>query len=309
MKIMYLGKFDKPYATERYVSHALQQQQGVEVSQEPLRRYKLEKAIARAKEFEADVVLFSKASANWVPGFLKWTKENDVTTVCWQWDLFWGYGRSPLPQFKSDLLFTTDGDESHAKAFKRIGANHEVLRQGIHLPEYHLIESKGYAHDVAFVGSATYQDRRRLINWLKATYGKKFVHHTKVRGKRLNEALSKVKVVVGDSYNVKNYWSNRIYEITGRGGFLLHPETIGLEDEWSDNFHYVSYRRLWGKSSQTRRDWQAYLKEKIDYWIEHDLEREAIRRQGFAHCGIRYTYEHRVKVLLDKIRSYKEEQI
>ena len=109
--------------------------------------------------------------------------------------------------------------------------------------------------------------------------------------------LGKVKVFVGDSYPSPNYWSNRIYEITGRGGFLLHPETIGLDEEFIAGKHYIAYKR-----PGNRAGWQV-LQGLIDYWVTHDKEREQIRQQGFAHCGKHYTYTHRVKTLLEHIQT------
>jgi hypothetical protein len=206
------------------------------------------------------------------------------------WDIYWGYTKSPIPaHFHADLLYSTDG--GHTKEFKDYGCNHRVLRQGIHAPD-HVIYPAEYTHDVAFVGHyGNHPSRHRLLPWLKSTYGSRYIRHQDTRGLKLNKALARVKIVVGESRPWPHYWSNRVYEITGRGGFLMHTETQGLDAEFVPNVHYVPYAL----------DDFAALEKKIAYWLAHDEEREAIRRQGFLHCGENLTYGHRVEVLLRDI--------
>ena len=55
-----------------------------------------------------------------------------------------------------------------------------------------------------------------------------------IRGKELNDLYATAKVVVGDTlckgFNYPYYFSDRLFETTGRGGFLIHPYIKGLED-------------------------------------------------------------------------------
>jgi hypothetical protein len=255
-------------------------------------------ALARCKwlvkSFGCDVVLFAKSRRPWVPSFLEWCRDRGIITVCWLWDLYWGYRPDRPEQFHADLLFTTDG--GHEKEFAKNGHNHAVLRQGIHKPE-HVAYPQDYAHDVAFVGSATKTGHRhKLLSWLNDNYRNRFIHHTDTRGLELNKALARVKVVVGDSYASPHYWSNRIYEITGRGGFLLHPRTVGLNEEFTEGKHYIGYQG--GRCDHDLRDL-------IEFWLAHNEERRIIQRQGFAYCGKHYTYEYRVASLLSQIKDYR----
>jgi len=135
-----------------------------------------------------------------------------------------------------------------------------------------------------------------LVHWLQQTYGRRFIHITNVRGLNLNHLLAQIKVVVGDSYYVKHYWSNRVYEITGRGGFLLFPRTEGLEEEFTAGAHIATYPRVEYLDNDYDR-WYATLRETIDHWLSHDDERERIRHQGHVRCG-EYTYTRRTACLL-----------
>lgn len=294
MKILYLGKFARFHSTENYVSHALQIL-GVDVVSASYQKGDAQYICQRIREEKADVVLFSKPEPRGAAEILQWCSYNHVLTVCWQWDIFQGYRHKRPTQFKSDLLFTTDG--GHCKTFAEQGYNHRVLRQGIHEPD-HVMYPEMYKHDVAFVGSPRirgHPQREKLVRWLQRTYQGRFIHHTHVRGLDLNRALARVKVVVGDSYLSANYWSNRIYEITGRGGFFMHPTTPGLDEEFTPGKHYISY---------VRNDFRA-LRDSIDYWIDHNDEREQIRFQGFQHCGRHHTYTHRARDLLAKIEKMR----
>jgi len=278
VRIFYIGKFRHSYNTERYVQWALEQE-GVEVHQwtcnphngrrdKERRGLGLQTLIDRVEYLEPDVILFSKFAPLCTSDLLSWCRQRGILTVCWLWDLYWGYRSRKPAQFHADLLFTTDG--GHNQRFSRY--NHRVLRQGIHALE-HVICPSEPVRDVAFVGGLFgHPKRARLLSWLQNTYRGRFKHYMHTRGLALNKALARVKVVVGDSYPSPNYWSNRIYEILGRGGFLLHPETIGLDEEFIAGKHYVDYKR-----PGNRAGWQA-LQGLIDYWVTHDKEREQIRQ-------------------------------
>lgn len=291
MRVFYIGKFENSYRTEQYVAHALREN-GCDVRCFDVVRPVNYRAMLRLiKQYRPTILLTAKAVPGFMDSLLAWCKSKGILTVCWLWDLYWGYRRTRPIQWRSDLLFTTDGGHNHE--FERAGCNHHILRQGIHAPEYKIFPPK-YRYDVGFVGGLKgHPSRRRLIRWLADNYGSRFIHHTSTRGLELNHALRKCRVIVGDSYPSSNYWSNRIYEITGRGGFLLHPETDGLSAEFGSGKHYASYERDNYKEI-------AWL---IEYYLHHDEDREAIRLEGWRHCG-QYTYTARAKSLLGIVRAH-----
>ena len=313
LSILYLGNFDVSSTTETYVTKSL------EALGHTVHRlsYKLATLDRVTPKLEGvDVLLLAKRSVPCLKDVIPLAKEKGITVVTWVWDLFYGFGRKP-PQhcFDSDLFLSSDGGH-----IEELGPTHKVLRQGIYGPEA-LMRYEGeeyvvtlpydpnlkpytnYKHDVAFVGSLYNSDRRALVSWLQSTYGDRFIHHTKRRGLNLNTSLSEVKVVVGDSFPSANYWSNRIYEITGRGGFLLHPHTKGLDSEYTEGEHYIGYSRLKGNKNE-RRTLQRQLKTLIDQWVDDNEKREAVRIQGFLHTSQNYTYEIRCRELVDTIHQH-----
>ena len=295
MKFFYLGKFQYTYSTENYVTYALEQN-GVQVIKRPYTSTgNLQSYTEQITKHQPDVVLFSKVSNECFEDLIDWCRDQGILTVCWLWDLYWGYRYQRPPQFLCDMLFTTDG--GHANNWESMGANHQVLRQGIHEPE-HIIYQSSPKTDLAFIGTtSSHLQRRRLAQWLNGVYRDRITWHTNLRGLPLNQKLAETKIIVGESYPSENYWSNRVYEILGRGGFLLFPETPGLDKEFTDGVHYVSYRR----------DEYLELEHLISYYLAHDKERESIRQAGFKKCG-EYTYTVRTKELLGHIAAYRTRQ-
>jgi glycosyltransferase involved in cell wall biosynthesis len=160
------------------------------------------------------------------------------------------------------------------------------------------------ACDVAFVGTYHYLKewpyRKQLIDFLAKTYGSRFKlfgdvienkdpgYPVMAFGKQLNDVYASAKVVVCDSLHSPMYWSNRIYETLGRGGFAIHPKVEGLEREFEYGKHFVPY------------DYGDFdgLKRKIDYYIEHDAERNRIRDAGMAYVRKHKTFVQRARQIV-----------
>lgn len=296
MRVIYIARFDKPHGYERCVAYAMRRLGAVVVEVPYNSSYA---QIVSALE-GADFVLFSKTQPRACRQLLWECSRRDIPTVCWCWDLYWGLREVRPTQFNSDLLLTTDG--GHQEAFEKAGYTHQVLRQGIHAPEAvaHARSPKHrFSHDVAFVGGAGHgyhPSRTELVQWLGDTYGEKFTWIRNTYGLALNRLLSKVKVVVGDSYPTEHghYWSNRVYEITGRGGVLIHPHVAGLANEFDPCREIPQYSR--GNYGDLRLLLEGLL--------EDGERREAVRAASFQRCRTEYTYERRVETLL-KIVSEK----
>lgn len=241
-----------------------------------------------------------------IRGFFNKVMEHaGVPIVPWLTNIFHSVMRREIelkvnPIFKSQIVFSTDG--GHDERWKEMGINHRLLRQGIYEPEAY-IGKKSYPTkaEIAFVGGV-YEEiwpyRKQLIDELTKTYKDRFLHvgqRGEVRHDQLNNLCATVKIVVGDSVYSPNYWSNRVYEIIGRGGFLIMPMIDGLEKEFTPYKHFVPY---------TFGDFEG-LKEKINYFLRADEERERIRLAGFEYCKANYTYTHRVKDMLSILEKEK----
>ena len=224
--------------------------------------------------------------------------EVKIPIISWLTNLFYNIGPREVelqtnPIFKAKIVFSTDG--GHQKEFEAQGINHVLLRQGIHEPEAYLGKPiYPTTADIVFIGSI-YENiwgyRKVLKDFLVKTYGDKFEHlgnSGEIRHDDLNNLLATTKVVVGDSVKSDYYASNRIFEMMGRGGFLVFPMSKGLEEQYIPYKHFLPYQ--YGDF--------AGLKEIIDYYLVHTEEREKIRMAGFLHTKKYHTYLHRVSMML-----------
>lgn len=234
-------------------------------------------------------------------------KSNGIPTITYHLDLWLGLERQKDlkkdPIYKNiDYFFTVD--EQMAKWFnKNTSVKGRYIPAGVYDKEcYYRATSKRF--DVVFVGSKRYHPewpyRPKLIEWLSNTYQKRFRHYGgdglgPVRGAPLNALYSRTKVVVGDTlcpnFNYPSYWSDRVYETLGRGGFLIHPYIKGMEKEFKDKEHLVFYE--YNNFEQ--------LKELIDYYLENEEEREKIRLAGHNLVKNNYTYRHRWQKILGEL--------
>jgi len=173
--------------------------------------------------------------------------------------------------------------------------NLSILRQGIgnedigYLPK----EREEYKCDIAFVGNIYEEERLRFVNALKEVYGDKFKIFNNVFGKDLMDLCASVKIIVAPIYPSNEfYWSNRIYLITGSGGFIIHPLLEGLKEEFTNGAEFVGYKT------------GEQLKSAIDFFLlpENEDKRKIIQKQGYKKTIGNYTLFHRIELLLKKIK-------
>lgn len=221
-----------------------------------------------------------------------------VPTVGYHLDRWWGLHREHQvheePFFRCSLVVTADG--GHDKQFAAAGVNHHWLPPGVSALECEPGTPRPeYQGDVAFVGSwrpgyhTEWTHRPQLVRHLNK-WGCRFwpaKGKPAIRGEALRDLYASTKVLIGDSCLVGDatrYWSDRIPETLGRGGFLIHPYVEGIEEHFTDGKHL----RLWPVG-----DW-AELDRLIAYYLTHDDERRDIAAAGRAHVLEHHTYTVRM---------------
>lgn len=194
-----------------------------------------------------------------------------VPVVGYHLDIWWGLKRQTEvhaePFFQAtDLVCTADG--GHQERFEQAGVDHvwfppavgdaETRREGRVREEFD-------EAPVAFVGcwDGSYhpesKHRHALVAHLQARGDVSFwpkKGEKAVRGQALANLYATVPVIVGDSCHVDDagrYWSDRVPETFGRGGFLLHPVTgpgdgqgLGFDRPSFDWFDFAELDRLIG---------------------------------------------------------------
>jgi len=244
-----------------------------------------------------DFVVFAKLKIPTANIVVRELKRRKIKTVCWVWDLYFGLNREffvgRLPMFKADYVFSPDGGND--EKFKERGVNHYLLRQAIY-DEYCYKGKfrKEYNYDVVFVGCENMQwhYRTELCNFLKKNY-KSFKwfgrnNTLEIRGHELNDLYASAKIVIGDSVYSPYYWSNRLYETLGRGGFMIFLEIEGLDREYIPYKHYIPYKM---------EDFKG-LKEKIDYYLKNKKGRKKISNEALKYTQKHHTLIQRCQELI-----------
>lgn len=232
-----------------------------------------------------------------------------VPSACYHLDLFWGTGRSGRawwrhPMFRARQVFTADGD--HDRAWEALGIDHTWLPPAVRYSAAKRVAPGNTPPvDVAFVGADgpgyhpdVWPYRRQLVDTLEAMCARRGWsfrnpggRHPKVdRSDDLNRFYAAAKVTVGDSLCLagdrSRYWSDRVYEATGRGGLLIMPRLDNLAAQHPDLPMYPWH------------DFDA-LEHLIAFYLSDAVERERTVDACQARTAELHTYVNRAQTIID----------
>jgi len=246
-------------------------------------------------------------------GHLKAIHDMGIPTVSFHLDKYAGIQRDGgmgigSAFWKTDFVFSPEGSAQSKKIFKELGINQFYLPAGVFEDECYMADPvEEFKHDVVFVGGGVtyshpeWEYRHKLVQWLADTYGNRFGKYgypeRTVRGHELNQLYSSAKIVIGDSlckdFIDTHYFSDRVFEVTGRGGFIIAPYIAGITDLFIDRKEIVLYSF----------DNFVQLKNLIDYYLENSDEREQIRLAGHERTKRENTYTNRMQTMLEIINE------
>lgn len=314
MRIAYIGNFGPEYSTENDVRKAFEHL-GHEVIK--LQENESPRVLEGLYKYDYDMLLITGTWDNleplqvWVSIFQE-CAQRDIPTATLHLDTFWGKSRGGRkwwlhPMFQTAYIFTADGD--YEKEWKAFGKNHIWLPPAVRYDAVHLGKfRKEYECDVAFVGSngkGYHEDvwgyRKELVDYLRSaskrngwTFRNPGGGEPKVdRNEDLNDFYASAKIVVGDSLCLQKqnskYWSDRVPETTGRGGFLIMPEIHALKSYWTNCLPMYK----WGNFNRLEGQIVTYLRE--------ENRRNEMRLQAQAITAKNHTYVNRVETILKEV--------
>ena len=232
-------------------------------------------------------------------------------TVGYHADLMWGLaGRGPdwlqAPSFAAQTVFTADG--GNADRWVDVGVEHRWLLPGV---RERWLRTPGAARsgmvcDLAFVGSdgsryhREWPYRGELVSRLQAMCernGWSFrnpggLHRKVERSGRMNDFYRSARVTVGDSLCLDRenarYWSDRVYEATGRGGLVIMPHIDVLSAQ--------------AGSALPTYPWEGWdaLEAQIGAYLADPVENTAQRQRSRAWAAD-HTYRQRVRQLVAEV--------
>lgn len=248
-------------------------------------------------------------------GMLAGIKMLGIPSVGFHLDRFWDLDREDQiavePWFRQDIILTADG--GNQDRFAAAGINHRWTPPGVYEPECVPGAFRAaFRADIAFVGSwrghyhAESKHRFELVRHLQRKYRTRvrfWPRGRQIRGQALSDLYASVKIVVGDSCfsglpQGKLYCSDRIPEVLGRGGFLLHPHTEGV----TDGTLYTAGEHL---ACWNAFDWDE-LDAKIAHYLSDAEERSRIAATGREHVLAHHTYTVRARQILEHVFARQE---
>lgn len=329
LNVWYIGNFEPPHSTENHVARAMRNQgwavecvQENDISQWP----KMLDALDNGTK--PDVILWTRTGWPWEDykvttaqmhqtqlDLISTAEIAGIAVVGYHLDIWWGLRREhevySEPFFKSTLVVTADG--GHDSEWGNAGVNHLWFPPAVSAAEAQVGQRRNeFVSRLAFVGShdgdyhPEHQHRHELVAWLKSNFGRSGENAVRfwpepgqhaIRGRDLQDLYASVDVVVGDSCfagtGLANYWSDRIPETLGRGGYLLHPDVPGLEGHFTNGVHLGTWQA---------GDWD-HLGRLIETSLGSPEVRRMIRGEGRAHVLANHTYEVRMAQLETVLRE------
>lgn len=318
MIIAYIGNFDPEFSTENDVRSAFESLGHVVVK---LQENRVNMWDVRNAALSADMLLITSTWDNALPlgemiTLFKEMAALGKPTATLHLDTFWSTGRQGRqwwlnPMFHTAYIFTADGD--YQEQWKAFGKNHIWLPPAVRHTAAHFGKRREeYVCDVAFVGSNgigyhedVWSERKTLVDNLRemcARNGWTFKNpggdNEKVdRGEDLNDFYASATVTVGDSLCLtkekSHYWSDRVPEATGRGGFLIMPNIHILNKE-DENFYYGNLATY---------PWNDYkkLEETIKYYLENRDWRIGSQSETQRLTAENHTYVNRAETILKEV--------
>ena len=172
------------------------------------------------------------------------------------------------------------------------------------------LEVKGKTYDVTFVGSffSVHSSRTKLLETICARFPQTRIWGPEINqlppnspirgcyegqawGVNMFQILHRSKITLNHHGDVAPYANNmRLYEATGIGALLV--------TDWKENLHEMFEP---AKEVVAYRSAEECI-ELIEYYMNHDKEREAIARAGQARTLREHTYYQRVQELIEIIK-------
>lgn len=196
--------------------------------------------------------------------------------------------------------------------FGRVGVPAELHRLGFEPRILSVLRNGGRRTSISFVGSLSWhhQDRIQMLEYLCTRLGievwgqgadglpqnSPIRRHYKGQawGMAMYQILHNSSITLNQHIGVAECYANnmRLYEATGVGTLLITDWKVNLHEMFEPGEEVVAYRT------------PEECAELVQYYLEHEQEREAIARAGQQRTLQEHTYYHRMQELVDIVRKY-----
>ena len=193
-------------------------------------------------------------------------------------------------------VIISEHDRHHLHYFAEAGHPRSIWLPGFAANPHRRQPQNSYQHPLVFIGSAGqfHPYRRYLLEQIKKQGFPLF--HTQApqcqAADLYNQSLISLNISLNGDLNL------RVFEVLAAGGFLLTdrltPES-GLSMLFEEGKHLVTF------------DGEVDLYEKLNYYLRHPQEAQAIARAGYDHYWNNYSPELHLQRLFDYLNTGKIE--
>jgi len=189
---------------------------------------------------------------------------------------------------QADIVFTAQ--KPSVAQFAKDGITSTFLPCAVEPQAYPRFELASQHYDVGFVGYINCEERIEFLDRMFKAFPNFYFGQKRFEEAAKVYADCKVclNIALNDDVNMRNF------EVLGAGGFLLTKRIAALEELLEDGVHCI----MW----DTLDDAVA----KAKYYLEHEEERKKIAEAGYQHVIANHTIDHRVDVILNEIKKFKE---
>lgn len=249
-------------------------------------RYGLDRIPDKLLYNKYDLIMCSRT-----PSLYNVLKDTDVPVVCWNCDTRGSteayrneFGNDLVELFKrADVLYTVARGE--VGVFNEAGCNAKWLIQGIYPDTDNKFGEREYKYDVSFLGGIDYIHDGR-VDLLRAIDKKFDLNTERAFEKKASKVYYNTKINLGNAHSADlGENSVRDQKICGSGGFLLTSWYDGIDEVWPEGTIEI-YKS------------QDECLDKIEYYLEHEEEREAIADKGYEEVHANQKYSDRLQCIL-----------
>jgi spore maturation protein CgeB len=265
------------------------------------------KAKEAVEDWQPDLVFMQIQSGGVIDaGTISWIKDQGAAVVNWSGDV-----RDPIPEFYFEIGPTLDWqlltNETWVGEFGLRGINAAYLQIGFNQEIFHPWGKSAEVEPVVFLANhygkvfPMSEARLEMAQYLRQKYdfgvygaGWPISAHAQLDWRQEARCYRGCKIAIGmNQLELERYTSDRLFRAMGSGAFYLAHHYPGIEKDFGQLVHL---------------DWWHDLDElavKIDYYLEHDEERQRIARAGSELVHTRHTWLDRM-LELRKILGWHE---
>jgi len=233
------------------------------------------------------------------------SKKTETITFNWFADDHWRYDNfSKYWAPKFNWISTTD--QTAIPKYHRDGYDQVIKTQWGFNPDIYYLQETPYKYDVSFIGQV-HSNRKAIVKKLEksgikiACFGAGWPNG-RIEQDEMVTVFNQSKINLNFNNSSTNKWyrfwkkdrdqiKGRNFEVPGSGSFLLTGDADNLEDYFVPNKEIGLF------------DSEDELLERINYFLENEAEREAIKTAGYKRCLSEHSYAVRFEQIFGTIFS------